>query len=221
MLHYCDFTNWENHAVRNECLRSSQHRTEDPPSWPGNMEEWSRKGSCLHSLPVLEAHSTLHIYGPGTEWRSDGCYQVYSSWWVWAKGWCLEGLTAPHQQAVDSRGRRTPAEGPHSEAVVNLKTSIRDAQAEDRGPLWQLRPSSDTAENVSNHQAKQHLMSSSASVAEKPDQFFGRFEEGSAVTTIDPAPGTNNQALITQSADVSRSLRNNAGPRAGPQIVLR
>lgn len=54
------------------------------------------------------------------------------SWWVW---WCLEALTASHQQAVDDQGHTTAARGPHSEAVVNLKRSVMDAQAEDRGPL--------------------------------------------------------------------------------------
>lgn len=140
------------------------------------------------------------------------------SWFVRAKTLYLEGLTAPHQQAVDDRGRTTPAKGPHSEVVVNLKRSIRDAQAEDRGALRQLRPSSGTAENMSSHQAKQHPQPNAqqCSVAEKPERLFARCEERSAVTTTEPAPGTNNQqrpspSLLTWVAALGNNIWKAAG----------
>lgn len=134
------------------------------------------------------------------------------SWFVRAKTLYLEGLTAPHQQAVDDRGRTTPAKGPHSEVVVNLKRSIRDAQAEDRGALRQLRPSSGTAENMSSHQAKQHPQPNAQQAwpvvcslrgAKRSDNHWASPRHQQPTTPI------------TQSADVSRSLRNNIWKAAG------
>ena len=64
------------------------------------------------------------------------------------------------------------------------------------------------------------LTSSSAVEAEQLNLFFGRFEVDRTRTIIDPAPAANNQALVIQSADVTRTLcRLNPRKAAGPDGI--
>lgn len=107
---------------------------------------------------------------------------------VGAEGSCLKRLTAPHQQEPCVLGRP--------------RLLLKALAARSR---WTWRGASEMLEqrieerfsNAESHRTRQRvcetpgqnntcsLMSSSASVADKPDQSFARFEEGSAVTTTE------------------------------------